>query len=92
MQRLASTLLAEQAQVQKRLAGVQKAWPAAADDVKQQVGRLLQAGFLARTPWPRLQHFPRYLKAAAMRLDKARARAGGAESRRVVVPLVNRSR
>jgi ATP-dependent helicase HrpA len=73
MQRLASTVLAEQAQVQKRIAGVQKAWPQAAEDVKQQCARLLQPGFLARTPWERLQHFPRYLKAAALRLDKLRA-------------------
>ncbi|HEU5177366.1 MAG TPA: DUF3418 domain-containing protein [Burkholderiales bacterium] len=28
---------------------------------------------MARTPWERLQHFPRYLKAAALRLDKLRA-------------------
>ncbi len=73
MQRLAATIFAEQTQVQKRAAGVQKAWPAAAEDVKQQCARLLQAGFLARTPWARLQHFPRYLKAAALRLDKLRA-------------------
>jgi ATP-dependent helicase HrpA len=73
MQRLAATILAEQAQVQKRLAAVQKAWPQAAEDVKQQCAQLLQPGFLARTPWERLQHFPRYLKAAALRLDKLRA-------------------
>ena len=47
--------------------------PQAAQDVKQHAERLLQAGFLARTPWQRLQHFPRYLKAAALRLDKLRA-------------------
>ena len=73
MQRLAATILAEHAQVQKRIAAVQKACPQAAEDVKQQCARLLQAGFLARTPWERLQHFPRYLKAAALRLDKLRA-------------------
>jgi ATP-dependent helicase HrpA len=73
MQRLAATILGELAQVQKRVAAVQKAWPAAAEDVKQQCARLLQAGFLARTPWARLQHLPRYLKAAALRLDKLRA-------------------
>jgi ATP-dependent helicase HrpA len=72
MQRLAATILAEHAQVQKRVASVQKAWPAAAEDVKQQCARLLQPGFLARTPWARLQHLPRYLKAAALRLDKLR--------------------
>jgi ATP-dependent helicase HrpA len=73
MQRLAATILAEHAQVQKRLAAVQKAWPQAAEDVKQQCAQLLRPGFLARTPWERLQHFPRYLKAAALRLDKLRA-------------------
>jgi ATP-dependent helicase HrpA len=73
MQRLAAAILAERALVDKRVVGVQKAWPAAAEDVKQQCARLLQAGFLARTPWARLQHLPRYLKAAALRLDKLRA-------------------
>jgi ATP-dependent helicase HrpA len=73
LQRLASTVLAEHAQVQKRIAAAQKAWPQAAEDVKQQCARLLAPGFLARTPWARLQHFPRYLKAAALRLDKLRA-------------------
>jgi ATP-dependent helicase HrpA len=72
MQRLAATILAEHAQVQKRVAGVQKAYPQAAEDVKQQCARLLQPGFLARIPWARLQHYPRYLKAAALRLDKLR--------------------
>jgi ATP-dependent helicase HrpA len=73
LQRLAATILAEQAQVQKRIAAVQKSGPQAAEDVKQQLGRLLAAGFLARTPWQRLQHFPRYLKAAGLRLEKLRS-------------------
>ncbi len=33
---------------------------------------MLAAGWLARTPWARLQHLPRYLKAASQRLDKLR--------------------
>jgi ATP-dependent helicase HrpA len=37
------------------------------------MARLLAPGWLARTPWERLQHLPRYLKAASMRLDKLRA-------------------
>ena len=73
MQRLAATILAEHAQMQKRIAAVQKAYPQAAEDLKQQCARLLQPGFLARIPWERLQHFPRYLKAAALRLDKLRS-------------------
>jgi ATP-dependent helicase HrpA len=28
--------------------------------------------FVVATPWERLQHFPRYLKAASLRLDKLR--------------------
>ena len=43
------------------------------EDVKQQLARLLAPGWLARTPWERLQHLPRYLKAASLRLDKLRA-------------------
>jgi len=73
MQRLAATILAEHVQVQKRVAAAQKAWPPAAEDVRQQLARLLQPGFLARTPWERLQHFPRYVKAAGLRLEKLRA-------------------
>ena len=72
LQRVAANIVAEQAQVQKRIAAAQKTFPQAAEDVRQQLARLLQAGFLARTPWERLQHFPRYLKAAGLRLDKLR--------------------
>ena len=39
----------------------------------KQLSRLLAPGWLARTPWERLQHLPRYLKASSMRLDKLRA-------------------
>ena len=73
MQRLASTIQAEHAQVQKRVAAMQKAFPQVTEEVRQQCARLLASGFLARTPWERLQHLPRYLKGAALRLDKLRA-------------------
>ena len=42
-------------------------------EMRAQLERLLAPGWLARTPWERLQHLPRYLKAAALRLDKLRA-------------------
>ncbi|MCM2329471.1 MAG: ATP-dependent RNA helicase HrpA, partial [Lysobacter sp.] len=42
-------------------------------DVKAQRDRLVFAGFLSRTPWERLEHLPRYLKGAALRLAKYRA-------------------
>jgi len=71
--RMAAAILAEHALAQKRLAALAKAFPQPVDDVRQQLARLLEAGFLARTPWERLQHLPRYLKAANARLEKLRA-------------------
>jgi ATP-dependent helicase HrpA len=44
-------------------------------DVKGARDRLVYAGFLARTPWERLEHVPRYLKGYALRLQKYRAGA-----------------
>jgi ATP-dependent RNA helicase HrpA len=71
--RTAAGILAERAALQKKLNAVEKALPQTAQDVAQQLARLLTTGWLARTPWERLQHLPRYLKAAALRLDKLRA-------------------
>ncbi|MDQ5850260.1 MAG: ATP-dependent RNA helicase HrpA, partial [Pseudomonadota bacterium] len=71
--RTAAGILAERAALQKKLNAVEKTLPQTAQDVMQQLARLLARGWLARTPWERLQHLPRYLKAAALRLDKLRA-------------------
>jgi len=71
--RAASGILAERAALEKKLPAALKAFPQVGDDIKQQLGRLLAPGWLARTPWERLQHLPRYLKAASLRLDKLRA-------------------
>jgi len=71
--RTAAGILAEQAALQKTLASLQKTHVGVFQDVKQQLDRLLAGGWLARTPWERLQHLPRYLKAASLRLDKLRA-------------------
>ena len=71
--RTAGGILAERAALEKKLNLMAKTFPAQGEDVKQQVARLLAPGWLARTPWERLQHLPRYLKAASMRLDKLRA-------------------
>ncbi len=73
LQRLAAAILAEHALLQKRIAAAHKAFPQAAEDVRGQCARLLAPHWLARTPWERLQHLPRYLKAAAARFDKLRA-------------------
>ncbi|HEX4944991.1 MAG TPA: ATP-dependent RNA helicase HrpA [Usitatibacteraceae bacterium] len=46
-----------------------------AHEVKAQRDQLVHPGFLARTPWERLEHIPRYLKGGALRLQKYRANA-----------------
>ncbi|HEX9396595.1 MAG TPA: ATP-dependent RNA helicase HrpA [Burkholderiales bacterium] len=71
--RAAAGILAEQTALQKKIAIFSKNFPRESEDVRQQISRLLPPGWLARTPWARLQHLPRYLKAVSMRLDKLRA-------------------
>ena len=44
-----------------------------AEDIQAQLQRLVAKRFLAQTPWPALQHLPRYLKGVVLRLDKLRA-------------------
>ncbi|HUQ26658.1 MAG TPA: ATP-dependent RNA helicase HrpA [Burkholderiales bacterium] len=70
--RSAAGIVAEHAALQKKLGAAEKAFPQPANDVRQQLERLLSPGWLARTPWERVQHLPRYLKAASLRLDKLR--------------------
>lgn len=70
--RLAASILTEQAALQKKLAGAQKAFPQACADIAAQLAELLPKRFIVATPYERLQHFPRYLKAVALRLDKAK--------------------
>ncbi len=69
--RLVGIILSEHAALQKKL-GLAKAFPAAAADVTAQCHALLDKGFVLATPFERLQHFPRYLKAASLRLEKLR--------------------
>ncbi len=70
--RLAGTILAEYQAVQKKLAGA-RAHAEAVKDIEAQLARLVPKDFIAATPYERLQHLPRYLKAVALRLDKLRA-------------------
>jgi ATP-dependent helicase HrpA len=70
--RLAATVLAEYAVAARKIKDT-KVQPEATADAAQQLQRLVPKRFLAVTPWPQLQHFPRYLKAITLRLDKLRA-------------------
>ena len=72
MARLAGQVLSEWQALAKKLPAF-KAFPAAVADIEAQVKRLMGKRFVADTPFERLQHFPRYLKAAQLRLDKLKA-------------------
>ena len=69
--RIATTLISEHAALQKRLTGM-KGFPEVVADIQAQVRELMPKDFLVAYPWERLAHFPRYLKAAGVRLDKLR--------------------
>jgi len=75
MARLAGNILFEYQALAKKLRDAQRAYPEAAADIQEQLARLLPKRFIAATPFERLTHFPRYLKAAVLRLDKLRADA-----------------
>mgnify|MGYP001055501804 CR=1 FL=1 len=70
--RLVGVILTEYQAVTKKLQTV-KGFPEVVRDIQEQLARLLPKNFIEATPYDRLQHFPRYLKAIALRLDKLRA-------------------
>jgi ATP-dependent helicase HrpA len=70
--RLAGAILVEYQNTTRKIKDT-KGQPDATADAAQQMQRLMPKRFLAATPWAQLQHFPRYLKAIVLRLDKLRA-------------------
>ncbi len=70
--RLVGTVLAEYNALQKSLPGF-KAHAQAVQDIRAQCEWMLSKEFVARVPYERLQHVPRYLKAVNVRLEKLRA-------------------
>jgi ATP-dependent helicase HrpA len=85
--RLVGAILGEHQALQKKLQAA-KAFPEAVRDIAGQLARLMPKDFVLATPWDRLQHFPRYLKAATLRLDKLRAdHAREARAAAELVPL-----
>ena len=69
--RLVGQVLSEHASVSKRIGGL-KGYPDVATDLAAQLDALLPKSFLVAFPWERLAHFPRYLKAVSVRIDKLR--------------------
>ena len=70
--RLSGQILTEFSAAARKIKDTKNA-PEATKDAAEQLARLMPKDFLARTPWPQLAHFPRYLKAIVARLDKYRA-------------------
>jgi ATP-dependent helicase HrpA len=70
--RAAATVLVEWSAATRKLKDARPAKDVA-DDITQQLARLVPARFVVATPWAPLAHLPRYLKAVVMRLDKWRA-------------------
>ncbi|HEY8856960.1 MAG TPA: ATP-dependent RNA helicase HrpA [Rugosibacter sp.] len=71
--RLIATLIGDYALLQKKIAAVQKTLPATCADINTQLAALLHKNFIVEVSYERLQQYPRYLKAATLRLDKARS-------------------
>jgi ATP-dependent helicase HrpA len=70
--RLVGNVLTEYQAVQKNLPQL-KANAAANQDVRAQLDWLLHKRFIADTPYERLQHLPRYLRAISLRIEKLRS-------------------
>jgi ATP-dependent helicase HrpA len=57
-------------QVRLALEKAPNSWRSAVVEMRDQLTALLPVGFLIDTPWVWLKHYPRYLKAMRMRLEK----------------------
>ncbi len=70
--RLAAGILSEYHALQKSLPQL-KVQAAVAQDVRSQLEWLVHKRFILNTPYERLQHVPRYLKAINLRIEKLRS-------------------
>ncbi|MDR1310794.1 MAG: ATP-dependent RNA helicase HrpA [Burkholderiaceae bacterium] len=66
---LAWQIWSEYGQAHRKIQGI-KANPPAVSDMREQMGALLHARFLTENDLERLSHFPRYIRACAMRADR----------------------
>ena len=68
--RLAQAIAAEIQPLTQKLSGLPPAMARLKKEIEEQQSRLLPKRFFSATPWERLQHLPRYLKALKLRLEK----------------------
>ncbi|WP_431256219.1 ATP-dependent RNA helicase HrpA [Roseateles chitinivorans] len=73
--RLAFNVLIEYQGALRKLKDARTAPKDVVEDLQAQLQRLMPKRFVLQTPWSQLQHYPRYLKAITLRLDKLRADA-----------------
>ena len=88
---LASEIFETYQAIRRRLADVQQSnWLASAKNMREQLDDLVFQGFLQHITWVHLQHYPRYLAALRLRLDKLRhAAARDGQWQRELQPLVD---
>ncbi|WP_441007049.1 ATP-dependent RNA helicase HrpA [Limnobacter humi] len=70
--RLCMAILTEHAKLSKKVQADLKSFPDACKDIQNQLQWLLPKDFLLKRPWEQLNHYPRYLKAAYIRLERLR--------------------
>ncbi|WP_186408173.1 ATP-dependent RNA helicase HrpA [Candidatus Accumulibacter aalborgensis] len=70
--RLVGQILGDWQALQKKLPAF-KVYRDTVQDVEAQLARLIGKRFVVDTPFERLQHYPRYLQAITLRLDKLKA-------------------
>ncbi|HZV97639.1 MAG TPA: DUF3418 domain-containing protein, partial [Methylophilaceae bacterium] len=68
--RLVQAIAVEYQPLTQKLASLPAPMVRIKKEVEEQLARLLPKRFFSQTPWERLQHLPRYLKALRMRLEK----------------------
>nr|WP_255370285.1 ATP-dependent RNA helicase HrpA [Roseateles sp. YR242] len=73
--RLAYSVLLEYQAALRKLKDTRSAPKDVVEDIQAQFQRLMPKRFVLQTPWAQLQHYPRYLKAITLRLDKFRTDA-----------------
>ncbi len=69
--RLVASILSEYQNVCKRLTLI-KSFPVPTEDIRAQLATMLPKDFVIATPFEKLRHLPRYLKAVGLRIDKLR--------------------
>lgn len=68
---LAAQVLASHHAISLRLSDrIPPAWMGSVADIRHQLGLLMPPGFLRTVPWARLVHYPRYLNAIQVRLQR----------------------